>query len=352
MSALDDILRERKLRLPENVKKLLERELMNHPEKLALLVPFAVSKYNPVKAVSVDEAVKYLNMLYTPEGRHVKYERSGNATVGRGKRLDEYTLTFETGGVNKTLKIYIDSFADENSTKAPEGLQFYDEDPEALFVLGLSLYDSDRKQAVSIWKRAAEHGNSDSMFRLGRIMYQAQKYPEALKYFTMAAGQGHSKSIYNLALMYSHGYGVHQDFAKALEYYTLAANKGNSQAQHSLGYIYYSGEGVEKNITKAIDLWYKAAFQGYAPSQNNLAFMFRNGHGVSRDYSEALKWYRKAADQDNPDALFDLAGMYERGEGVMRDVKQAVKLYSRAKELGHKEASEALERLRYLHKYI
>jgi hypothetical protein len=61
-----------------------------------------------------------------------------------------------------------------------------------------------------------------------------QNYAEALKWFRLAATQGHAKAQSNLGVMYDEGQGVPEDDAGALKWYRLAAAQGNASAQFLL----------------------------------------------------------------------------------------------------------------------
>ena len=111
---------------PAHAMRLLEWERENHPEKFAFLLPkehvsektFAVSKDNPVKAVSIADSYTYLRSIRTRDGKPIHYKRAGSMMGKHGGIIDGYTLYFD----GKELNIYIDPYAEENSTEAPEGL--------------------------------------------------------------------------------------------------------------------------------------------------------------------------------------------------------------------------------------
>jgi len=49
--------------------------------------------------------------------------------------------------------------------------------------------------------------------------------------------------------MYYNGEGVPQDYAVAMKWYRLAAEQGHAKAQYNLGVMYYNGEGVFRRTT-------------------------------------------------------------------------------------------------------
>ncbi|MBL4829235.1 MAG: sel1 repeat family protein [Aliivibrio sp.] len=88
-------------------------------------------------------------------------------------------------------------------------------------------------------------------------------YVTAVKWYTLAAGQGNDRAQFNLGVMYKKGLGVSQDYKVAIGWYTLAAEQGNDRAQHNLGVMHAKGLGVSQDY-KAAAKWYTlAAEQGY-----------------------------------------------------------------------------------------
>ena len=66
--------------------------------------------------------------------------------------------------------------------------------------------------------------------------------------------------------MYDKGNGVTQDYAEAVKWYRLAAEQGHAKAQNNLGVMYAYGDGVvQDNILS--HMWYNiASANGYKKS--------------------------------------------------------------------------------------
>ena len=62
------------------------------------------------------------------------------------------------------------------------------------------------------------------MYRKGEGVPQDDK--TAVKWWTLAAEQGHAKAQYNLGVMYSNGQGVPQDYVRAHMWVNLGASNG------------------------------------------------------------------------------------------------------------------------------
>ena len=55
-----------------------------------------------------------------------------------------------------------------------------------------------------------------------------QNYAEALKWYRLAADQGHASAQYNLGIMYANGQGVPQDYVRAHMWFNLSAAQGTN----------------------------------------------------------------------------------------------------------------------------
>ena len=102
--------------------------------------------------------------------------------------------------------------------------------------------------------------------------------------------------------MYDTGRGVPEDDREAVRWYRLAADQGHVTAQFNLGVMHATGEGVPQDDREAV-CWYRlAADQGDVDAQADLGFMYSTGRGVPQDDREAVRWYRLAAEQGHATA--------------------------------------------------
>jgi len=74
-----------------------------------------------------------------------------------------------------------------------------------------------------------------------------------VKWYRLAAGQGHTDALLNLGMIYERGYGqgIPQDYREAVKWYRLAAEMGSAGAQANLGMMYIRGFGVSRNLIRA-----------------------------------------------------------------------------------------------------
>ena len=99
--------------------------------------------------------------------------------------------------------------------------------------------------------------------------------------------------------MYEYEYGedIPPNYVKAIRWYRLAADQGHAGAQNRLGFSYSQGEGIPQDVAQAIRWFRRAANQNDAGAQFSLGSMYMNGEGVLQDYVEAHMWLNLAAAQ-------------------------------------------------------
>lgn len=164
---------------------------------------------------------------------------------------------------------------------------------------------------------------------------------KALELFTKAASprpitadsvtSGSALAQHNLAMMYSKGHGVIQDFEAAAHWFQKAAEQGNAESQFSLGYLYYKGDGVIQDFKIAAEWYQKAVAQGHSAAQNSLALMYRDGEGVSKNSEITWRLTFEAAQQGDAIAQSNLGKAFASGlDEIPQDDSEAYYWYSLA----------------------
>ena len=112
------------------------------------------------------------------------------------------------------------------------------------------------------WLPLAEDGDARSQYQLGLMELKGEGAAAdaaiVLKWFRLAADQGYTPSLVNLAEFYYTGRGATHDHDQAASLYTTAARQGNAEAQYALGSLYIREHGVEKDLTRA-HMWLSIA---------------------------------------------------------------------------------------------
>jgi TPR repeat protein len=97
-------------------------------------------------------------------------------------------------------------------------------------------------------------------------------------------------------------FGEKNNLVEALRWYRVAADQGHLESQNNVGMFYVSGMGVKKDVVEGARWLRKAADRGHDVAQRNLGFLYLQGIGVAQDRAEAIRWLRKAADQGDEEA--------------------------------------------------
>ena len=217
------------------------------------------------------------------------------------------------------------------------------EDATAQFNLGVKYHagegvPQDYAEAVKWYRMAAVQGHAPSQSNLGLMYERGDGVPEndveAVKWFRKAAEQGHVSAQFNVGISYANGKGVLEDDTEAVKWYRKAAEQGHVSAQLALGFNYAKGEGVPKDEAEEFKWYKRAAEQGSSKAQRIVGFLYANGEGVTEDDAEAVKWFRKAAEQGDVYAQFNLGLHYDRGLAIPESDAEAVKWYRKAAEQG------------------
>jgi TPR repeat protein len=91
--------------------------------------------------------------------------------------------------------------------------------------------------------------------------------------------------------------GIPKNPVEAVKWYRMAAEQGHVTAQYVMGTIYQSGDGVPQNLAEAVKWYRKSADQGHPASQFNLGVMYFHGRGTPKDFAESAKWFRECSMQ-------------------------------------------------------
>ncbi len=131
-------------------------------------------------------------------------------------------------------------------------------------------------------------------------------YKQAIKLFHKAAEMGNSSAMNNIGMAYYEGKGVARDYEESFKWFQKASENGSVSAKYSVGMAYLEGKGVPQNAVNAIKWLKRSAEEGNIRSMYNLGFIYSTNTYGKQDYLESLKWYQKAAEMGNSDAMLKL----------------------------------------------
>ena len=122
---------------------------------------------------------------------------------------------------------------------------------------------------------------------------------EAVRWYRLAADQGHADAQFKLGGMHADGRGVLKDAAEAVRWYRLAADQGDASAQHKLGVMHTDGRGVLKDSVLA-HMWLNiAGANGDEGARENRDTLERDM--TRAEISRATKLARECMDSDYQD---------------------------------------------------
>ena len=165
-------------------------------------------------------------------------------------------------------------------------------------------------------------------YEQGLAAYNLSNFELAKMEFLVASGLGDTHAMYMLGLIHNPSFiGYNRDPAEAMKWYRMAAEQGHPLAQYKLGMLHRNGFDVVTRVrSNAFGVEARAT-----PSQRL---------GIA--YVEALKWLTLAAKQGLPDAQYNLGLMYASGAGIPADFVSAYLWWAVAVEYGSQEAREKL----------
>ena len=115
-----------------------------------------------------------------------------------------------------------------------------------------------------------------------------------------------------MGVAYQNGEGVEpsdKSDEEAVRWYQLAADQGHADALFYLGFAYTYGKGVQQSNEEGVRWYRRAADQGHADAQFWLGIAYEDGEGVEPSDEEAVRWYKLAADQGHEKARFNLTSL-------------------------------------------
>lgn len=190
----------------------------------------------------------------------------------------------------------------------------------------------DVEKALGYLRKAVEAENPYAAYFLGKLYEKGQHVPqniaEAIRLYTLSAGQDNDFAAYRLGKLYLGGEGVLKDVESAIHWLTFAADRKNQFAEYALGVLYFKGEDVPKDVPKCLEYLKRSAGQGNQFAQYRLGKIYLMGEDVPKDIQTALQFLTAAAEQGNQYAQYTLGKLYLMGKDVPKDKETAVRWFT------------------------
>lgn len=160
----------------------------------------------------------------------------------------------------------------------------------------------DLEQARYYFEKAAELGNADALYGLGKL-YLKQEFPDydpykAVEYLERSAAKDNAFAKYQLGKLLCQGEMVPKDIARGLPLLEELAEAGVTFASHIAGKVYLKEEGWQ-DIKKAILYFQQAAEDGNSFAEYQLGRIYYFGNGVRADQEKGLEYLKEAASHGN-----------------------------------------------------
>lgn len=116
-----------------------------------------------------------------------------------------------------------------------------------------------------------------AMYRVGLYLDRVIGEPrpeEAFAWYAKAAERGDGDAIFALGRCYKNGIGTEENPDKALEWFTKGAENNEPRCLTEMGLAYEYGSGIEENPHQAVEYMTKAAEQNYGYAQFKMGDYF------------------------------------------------------------------------------
>ena len=174
----------------------------------------------------------------------------------------------------------------------------------------------DLEQARYYFEKAAELGNADALYGLGKL-YLKQEFPDYDPY-------------------------------KAVEYLERSAAKDNAFAKYQLGKLLCQGEMVPKDIARGLPLLEELAQNGVTFASYIAGKVYLKEEGW-QDIKKAILYFRQAAEDGNSFAEYQLGRIYYFGNGVRADQEKGLDYLKEAVSHGNEYAANLLQTIQHQH---
>ena len=209
--------------------------------------------------------------------------------------------------------------------------------------------DVDLIQAMLYFEKAAELGNVDALYGLGKLYlrkdFEGYDPAKAAEYLEEAAKQEHSYAQYLLGKLLLRGEDIPQDLEAAIQWLEKSAEQDNQYAQYLLGKILLRGDGVEADPKQAVELLERSIEQGNLYAAYFLGKACLSGEAIPQDIDRAIRLLTDAAERGMDAAMYALAKLYLADELVPMDKERAIYWLKKAVALNNQYAQYQLGKM-------
>ncbi|KAI9806461.1 MAG: ERAD-associated protein [Piccolia ochrophora] len=218
----------------------------------------------------------------------------------------------------------------------------------------------DVAKAAEFFKESATQDYAPAQVHLGALFLDQGDVQVAIRYFELAARNGHVEAFYYLAEILNQGIGRERSCVTATAYFKIVAE--TVEYLHSdfetANQAYHNGD-----TETALIQYTMAAEQGFEAGQANVAYLLddeksrlpinplpsskKRKSSLLRDQALALVYWTRSAKQSNIDSLVKMGDYYLKGVGADADSEKAATCYQAAAETP--QSAQALWNLGWMH---
>ncbi|ORY12417.1 hypothetical protein BCR34DRAFT_600637 [Clohesyomyces aquaticus] len=199
--------------------------------------------------------------------------------------------------------------------------------------------------AAEYFGAAADQDLAVAQVRIGALFLDQGDIATAIRYFELAARNGHLEAYYYLAELSHHGVGRDKSCPVASAYYKIVAEKAEaiSTSFQDANEAYTNGD-----VETALIGYMMAAEQGFEIGQSNVAYLLdqvkprftlgslipfvKQKASLAGDAALAMIYWTRSAEQKNVDSMVKLGDYYLMGLGTSADSEKAASCYQAAAE--------------------
>ncbi|KAF2808184.1 HCP-like protein [Mytilinidion resinicola] len=230
-----------------------------------------------------------------------------------------------------------------------------------MYLNGLGV-SKDPVKAADYFAAAADQDLAVAQVRLGALFLDQGDIPVAIKYFELAARNGHIEAFYYLAELSHQGVEREKSCGVAVAYYKIVAEK----AEIILSSFQEANEAYDDgDLETALVDYMMAAEQGFEIGQANVAYLLdqskpkftvqfasfipfiRRKASLVSDAALALIYWTRSAKQQNIDSMVKMGDYYLEGMGTPLDHEKAAACYLAAAET--LQSAQAMWNLGWMH---
>ena len=232
------------------------------------------------------------------------------------------------------------------------------EEPEAGSVIDPE-YWKNRIPPVNTENHAYEEGQKPPkeeriddrlLYRLAAMCFSGNAasvdFEQARRYFEAAAEQGNADAMYGLGKLYLKKEYSRFDPIRAVEYLEQSAEKDHAFAKYQLGKLLCEGEICDKDIARGLKLLEELAENGVSIA----AYLAGKVYLREKDWQDikkAISHFKAAAEDGNSYAEYQLGKIYYFGTGVRPDVEKGLDYLKASAAHGNAYAAELLRSIQY-----